>query len=436
MKVFCDNHSRSQSASSPPRLMRPPAIAFVAVGLLTLVVMLSLARVTNSQDFSHYLEIKLDRPEMAFTLRYSNSWTVVQDEDKTSTLLLNVPSAELEMAHAASANRLLITTEHRQSTEDTVQRLRQIAAETMADIPVSFVEIGGWPALERNFLDAMPKVSGSGPSVSEIGLLRRVTVAIAVGSTLIRLEGTLRSNDSDALDQIMTIGRSLIFDTPGNPTATQTQIELLRRAPPLPPAYVPAPGALPEVREEKQWARSVEQGQKGVLGFVQNLQNFSEIEVAVSTDGQDIVVGTNSRAYSVSNDGGQRFTQGFIDSQFDSMPPLAVFDIAYPANGDPSLAYGQSGDFYFGFIAFPDGTGGAGNNVQQCTTGITASTDNGRNFGHRGHATTCPFSGAGVCFPDQEHIAADRFNPSGTGQDQLYSAWRNFTPNMGNGRIF
>jgi hypothetical protein len=34
--------------------------------------------------------------------------------------------------------------------------------------------------------------------------------------------------------------------------------------------------------------------------------------------------------------------------------------------------------------------------------------------------------GPGLCFADQEHIAADRFNAGGGGGDQIYSTWRNF----------
>src|SRR4030095_2821080 len=58
---------------------------------------------------------------------------------------------------------------------------------------------------------------------------------------------------------------------------------------------------------------------------------------------------------------------------------------------------------------------------------IGRSTDNGVTFPVVGHAVLCPLTGAGICFPDQEHIAADRLN-SASGSDQVYNVWRNFLP--------
>ncbi|MGA7614837.1 MAG: hypothetical protein WBX15_06620, partial [Thermoanaerobaculia bacterium] len=57
---------------------------------------------------------------------------------------------------------------------------------------------------------------------------------------------------------------------------------------------------------------------------------------------------------------------------------------------------------------------------------VSVSTNGGQLFTFTSHSVVCPNTGS-ICFPDQEHIAADRFNSVG-GNDQLYAAWRNFTP--------
>ena len=136
----------------------------------------------------------------------------------------------------------------------------------------------------------------------------------------------------------------------------------------------------------------------------------SEISVAVSTSGQNVVVATNS-GYSTSSNGGVTFAPR------RTVPPGTLASY----NGDPSLALGQSGNFYYALIGFPSNT--------QNATSIWVSTDNGQNFAYRANAVLCPNLSTppnpGECFADQEHIAADRWNAA-VGGDQVYSTWRNF----------
>ena len=140
----------------------------------------------------------------------------------------------------------------------------------------------------------------------------------------------------------------------------------------------------------------------------------AEIEVAVSTDGKDVVIVNNSRDYSTSIDYGVSFTRRFNNagSGIDQ--------------GDPSIGVGASGTFYTGHIRQPDGSAAA-NNVTGCATEITGSTDGGQTFNLQGYAFVSPVMGAGITFPDQPHIAVDRVNLSATNQDQIYSVWRDFT---------
>jgi hypothetical protein len=136
----------------------------------------------------------------------------------------------------------------------------------------------------------------------------------------------------------------------------------------------------------------------------------SELEIAVSASGRNIVIGSNGDYY-YSDDAGQTWTL--------STSAGADFN-----GNDPSVAWGQSGGALGTFYAA---------NIGSATppgldaTDIRISTDGGQTFNPQGFAYTCPPNAPDApCpagFPDQEHIAADRFNVTATG-DQVYSAWR------------
>jgi uncharacterized repeat protein (TIGR01451 family) len=122
------------------------------------------------------------------------------------------------------------------------------------------------------------------------------------------------------------------------------------------------------------------------------------MEVAVSSDGKDIVV-CGQNTYRTSNDGGVTFP-------FSGTMPLTT-------DGDCSLAVGRSGNFYGANLVNGSGTGVL----------FDTSTDSGRTFTNLSRADPCP--DASGCNPDQEHIAADRAI-AGTPGDQVYVVWRNF----------
>jgi hypothetical protein len=140
----------------------------------------------------------------------------------------------------------------------------------------------------------------------------------------------------------------------------------------------------------------------------------SELEIAVSTGGRYVVVGTNG-GYAFSSDGGRTWTESGVGCP-------AGFTAC---NGDPSLAVGLSGAFYYAIIGWPTGA-----NTQDpagtASTVIYRSTNNGQAFAFVANAVVCNNSGPGSCFPDQEHITADRNLAGAGGGDQVYSTWRNF----------
>src|SRR5262249_43319383 len=122
---------------------------------------------------------------------------------------------------------------------------------------------------------------------------------------------------------------------------------------------------------------------------------FGELEIAVSQNGQNVVIAANS-GYSYSHDFGATFT-------------AAPVPVSFKHRGDPSVTVGRSGAFYVGYVGLPDGTVAAGG-VSGCSTAISKSIDNGTTFNFLSHAVLCLKTGTDLCFPDQAHIAADRMN--------------------------
>lgn len=303
--------------------------------------------------------------------------------------------------------RMVINSEPRRNHAEAVRRLGEIAAEYAA--PVEYLQIDGWPALERRYTAPFPqRGKPQKPNTPEMESLR-VTTAIAAGDLLVRLETILDVKaDPKLASDALAIGRTTSFVQRGDPAKSEEDVRMLRRLPR--PLSTPAPAT--EIR-----GASGRRGRKGAIetGAPVSVQTgVGELEVAVSNDGQNVVIGANS-GFSNSTDWGKTFT-------FRGPTPGT-----FPRDGDPSLGFGVSGSFYYGFIGFPNGTAAAGG-VTGCSTSIGASADNGVTFPFVNHAVLCPQIGAGLCFPDQEHIAADRVNAAPGGGDQVYSVWRNFTP--------
>ena len=427
-------------------IIRTTSVALLSIALLGSTLSATMAADSN---FNHSMRVQQQGPQSGFTLFHPEAWTEVVDKDDSSTLLIQAPSLDVSATGAQNATSatFLIQTERRLSEDEAISRLQSMASARDNSV---YFSIDGWPAFERYVVTRADKIGDEQRNSGEIPVLQRITIAVAVGKNIIRFEGKIlspepTSNPKQGVDpyvEMRSMATNVKFDQSGDAATTKLQLDKLKEHARLEKerrqklqgeqsAGKPGKNANMTQAASPGYQAPMLEGDESDLGLVINTENGSEIEAVVSPDGQTIIVATNSRNYSVSNDGGQTFTQGSISTG-------AGNDVAYGANGDPSLAYGQSGDFYFGFIAFPNGTGGAGNAVAGCTTGITRSTDNGQNYSHRGHATFCAFAdpdgggGLTTCFPDQEHIAADRFNPSATGQDQVYSAWRNFTPNNQN----
>jgi hypothetical protein len=378
-----------------------------------------------------------------FVLRYPATWSLSTDGNVSRLVNVQAERAAAAPPEALDAEgQIIVTTEQRRNHQDALRRLDDIRAEFTA--PVTMLTIGGWPALQRRVLDTREQPGGEDDEDEDAGApqfrqdgpnqsiqeskkpqlspaqILRVTTAIAAGDLLVRLEGRLPPTAPPQLvATVLAIGRSVTFRVAGNPGAAQRELAQLagqqaRRVLRPPPSTVRTTKPRGGTSVPRAGARAVptqrplpmELLDAGLALQVINGGVASETEVAVSTNGQTVVIGQQFR-FATSNNGGQTFpfTGNFPNS----------------TGGDPSLAFAVSGAFYEGTIS-------------NSSTGINISTDNGRTWTGRTSAFTCPTSGPNQCpagFPDQEHIAADRFNASAAGGDQLYSAWRQLNGNWG-----
>ncbi len=335
---------------------------------------------------------------------------------------------------------LRVITETRGNPKEAIQRLAQIATEI--DTPTSFVEIGGWPALERVFEAQMPKV---GPADRKrLGgpvLTWHATTVIAQGNRLIRVDTVLNPTvPKEVAIEAREIGRQIVFKKRGKSALAKKRIRALKKwrqkwqqqlkkrkvKTSQPKEEEPASqmtGAMTPAQFQRSFTPrppivytppNTPVTVEAVTGnAVVGRSGTGEISMAVSDDNQNVLIGTNAgRAYS--SDGGVTYIQ--------APAPL----VGLPNRGDPSVTVGASGNFYYALIGNPNGSAASGG-VTGCSTAVASSADGGASFTLAGHAVLSPLGpGAGVFFPDQEHIAADRVNQAG-GNDQIYSVWRNFT---------
>jgi hypothetical protein len=306
--------------------------------------------------------------------------------------------------------RVLITTEPRLNHADALKRLAAIAA--LRNEPAQFVAIGGWPAVEVKFTEPLPRRGakdreGDEPLSPEV-LAQRAIIAIAADDKVVRFDASILPNAPQGLLQgAQELARSAHFAKQGNPDEVQKTLRRMQEEEDDRQSQLKQRGgALPEEGPKRTTAPSTPQAGPPVP--VQS--GLGELEISASPDANNVVIAANS-GLSFSTDRGAHFARG----------SSGVFGL-----DDPTLARAQSGNFYLGVIAIPNGAASQ-LNVTGCTNAVSRSTTGGASFGLQGYSAQCPRTGA-ICFPDQPHIAADAANATAAGNDQLYAVWRNFTP--------
>ena len=369
--------------------------------------------------------------------------------------LLNLPADRVAAADPSTFDQLgqiFISVERRRDHADAVARLQSLRGG--ANVRATFLTIGGWPAIQQRvvvdreqpggeFEEQQPPASAQEefklppqrPRLTPARILR-VTTAIAADNLLVRLEGRMPPESPPALEAtVRAIGQSATFRTRGEPGQVKRELGRVQRTPPSRPIRPPV-SRVRTIQPMRLGTRALPlsarsgaaapgagtpppPGSLQMAGLAQRVVQggiASETEIAVSANGQNIVVGQQFR-FATSNDGGQTFP-------FTGLFPNTT-------SGDPSLAFGRSGTFYAASISL---VAGATPGSTIGTTTFNVSTNNGQTFTFRAAAYTCPATGPNVCparLPDQEHIAADRFNASAGGGDQVYSTWRHLNGNYG-----
>lgn len=342
-------------------------------------------------------------------IRIPPTWTRSPVTYGNATELVFVrPATAADARETAPEARILVTTEPRLSHADAVKRLGDIARER--DGKKQFVAISGWPALEMTFVEPLPvrgEQQPTGEPAPTTAFVQRGTTAIAAESRVIRFDITLSPGvETGVLASAQEIARSANFTAKQPPAALQNDMRRLSATPGI--GRAPAVEFIGMSAHAAPAARKTAATATGAGVLVQG--GVGELEVASSADASHVVVASNA-ALSVSTNGGSTFTAG----------TTGVFGL-----NDPSLARGASGNFYLDVIAFPNGSA-AHLNQSGCANANSRSTDGGATFNLQGFSTVCANTGTAMCFPDQEHIAADAVTQSGS-NDQVYAVWRNFVP--------
>lgn len=390
-----------------------------------LAFLLVLSSVAYSADA---LPKSLANDRLGFTLHYPESWSGVAQDDHA--WMVSAPLEQATGSNLDSLAQIFVTTEHRTNHAEAVNRLREICSEYQTTC--TYLAIGGWPVMQREII-APKEEPGAQEEPANEEMMLYITTAIAAGDLLIRAEGRMPASVSEQVKtQVLAIQNGTSLRVAGNPKETQSFIQELQRNPRLtpfspPPSKVqtsPSPrtaelsqprivlkgaGARPEEEhsvEQPVGTSGAGSADAGAAVVIPGNRIADEPEIAVSTNGLNIVVAQQSH-YVTSNDGGTTFQYKgkFVSSK----------------GGDSSLAYGKSGNFYEGTISNP-------------STALNVSTNNGQTFAFQTNVFTCPGTGATRCggtYPDQEHIAADRFNSSSSGGDQVYFGWRLLNGNVG-----
>src|SRR5439155_21992887 len=97
------------------------------------------------------------------------------------------------------------------------------------DSPSTFLNIGGWPALQRRYVAPKPQPGEEeAPLAGKTEMELNITTAVAAGDLLVRLDGRLLPDaPAKIADEIEAIGRSLVFPSTGNPAQVDQEIKNL-----------------------------------------------------------------------------------------------------------------------------------------------------------------------------------------------------------------
>lgn len=197
--------------------------------------------------------------------------------------------------------RIVITVETQPTHDRAVEKLVEATEET-AERPRLLV-IAGWPAIQRRRTAPLPTPGEAQGAQTESGTF--VTSSIAAGTLLIRFETVLAPDaDPRLAETALTIVQSVRGMQRGNARDAQRQLNNMSRS--MRHRVNRFRLTLPQGAVAIQRLSPLSAPQPGAS---QVQTGFGELEIAVSNDGQHVVVAANS-GFSFSDNGGRTFIRG------------------------------------------------------------------------------------------------------------------------------
>jgi hypothetical protein len=345
-------------------------------------------------------------------------WYVNSQAENTSEI--DYPGSSGEVAKprservAAPSAQIMVFTERRVSAKEALARLVEIATETPGKANVK--KLSGWPSVFKTYRAPLPQSGDERvKSTSTVDALFAVAV-VAVDKRIIHFTVLLApGGDAKVFKEALGVINHIEIKQKLDAGSLRASMRDLQTA-------LDAANKKLLIKRKTQslnsarYATALHEGRARVTAeaMVSERQQHSyvhdgegELEVAVSTDGQSVVVATNS-GVSYSHDVGKTFHSASVPERIS----------------DPSVTVGKSGNFYFSWI-------GQSKHVDS----VSISTDHGEKFRFLSNAVVLPETCSGPCLPDQPHIASDRWTYSAKGADRLYLVWRDMSSNLQSPKI-
>ena len=169
-------------------------------------------------------------------------WVVSSSTDRAGLLFYVIDKTTPKATHA----RVFFSSEHRASHDEAVRRLAEIASGYRNAV-TTYIVIGGWPAVERRYRVPLQEVDAEGGHHPR-ETVPQVSIAVAAGRTVVRVDGTLSPGAPDALvDAVATAARKIEFTTAGDVAEAQRAIEAVKALPRGPREPAQPSGPLPKI---------------------------------------------------------------------------------------------------------------------------------------------------------------------------------------------
>jgi hypothetical protein len=314
--------------------------------------------------------------------------------------------------------RASITTIKHSSDEAALARLQR---EAKLGENAHALQISGRPAVRLTDQVELEKRAQNLPPV--VSQSQQITTLIAIDNLVLKITVTLANKaEPDSLKKALEFASLTHISTVLPPTKLDSALADLEKAiatkrrnltSPLFFSNATTPLLAPLTSRSTESNTPVLAAQRG------------ELEVAVSNDGTDVVIGTNSGTV-FSNDGGVSWSTN------QTLPNENLVGVNFQRRGDPSVGRAPSGRFFLSYLGREGRSGGickaAGADCRDTVSvAISEPANRGANFSFRSNAAVCD-PGADPFGTDQPHLVMAR-QPSALDREVVYVVWRRSVPN-------